>query len=183
MSASLFFSKFVDMPLRVQSIWRYERTIGYMKNQLFRSFSEKMFQQHIWLSFDTFRALIRVVGPSLERKNTNMRENIHLEIKVTMVFARLDNEKSLQMCGKVYGIVESTTSIIVRKFCVAVRKHLKPLVMPKLIRNKIKEITASFEHLHGILYILGAMDGSHVPIIAPKVDPKSYYCWKVSTPH
>jgi len=57
------------------------------------------------------------------------------------------------------------------------------VVKPKLIKNKIKENTTSFEHLHGIPYILGTMDGSHVPIIAPEVDPKSYYCWKVFTPH
>ncbi len=87
------------------------------------------------------------------------------------------------MCREVYGIAESTTSIIVRKFCVTIIKHLKPLVIPKSTRNKIKKITIGFEHLHGNPYILGAMDGSHVPIIAPKVDPKSYYCWKVSTPH
>ncbi len=48
----------------------------------------------------------------------------------------------------------------------------------KLTRNKIKESTTSFECLHGIPYILGAIGGSHVPIIAPKVDPKLYYCQK-----
>jgi hypothetical protein len=62
------------------------------------------------------------------------------------------------------------------QFCVAIRNHLKPLVIPKLTRNKIKEITISFECLHGTPYILGAIDGSHVPIITPKIDPKSYYC-------
>jgi hypothetical protein len=29
------FLEFVDMPPRVWSIWKYERIIGYMKNQLF----------------------------------------------------------------------------------------------------------------------------------------------------
>jgi hypothetical protein len=65
-----------------------------------------------------------------------------------------------------------------REFCVAIRKHLKPLVIPKLTRNKIEEITFFFECLHGIPYILGAINGSHVPIITPKVDPKSYYYHK-----
>jgi hypothetical protein len=30
----------------------------------------------------------------------------------------------------------------------------------------------------GIPYILRAINGSHILIIAPKVDPKSYYYWK-----
>ncbi len=82
------------------------------------------------------------------------------------------------MWGEVYGIAESMTSTIVREFFVAIRKHLKALVISKLTGSKIKEITIGFKCLHGIPCILGAIDGSHVPIVAPKVDPKSYYCWK-----
>jgi hypothetical protein len=101
-----------------------------------------------------------------------MRENIHVEVRVAMVLARLGCENLLQMYGEVYSIVESTTSIIVGEFCVAIQKHLKPLVICKLTRYKIKEITIAFECLHGIPYILGAINNNHVLIIAPKLDPK-----------
>jgi len=66
MSVLLFFSDFVDMSPRVQGICKYERVVGYMKNQMFGSFSEKMFQQCTRLSFDTFHVLIRVVGSNVE---------------------------------------------------------------------------------------------------------------------
>ncbi len=69
-------------------------------------------------------------------------------------------------------------SIIVREFCVAIRKHLKPLVIHKMTKNKIKEIITRFERLHGIPYILCVINGGHVLIIALKVNPKSYYCQK-----
>jgi hypothetical protein len=73
------------MPPRVQSIWRYERVVGHMKNQFFGSISKKMFWQCTRLNFETFHALIRVVGQSLEWKNTNMRENIPMEVRVVML--------------------------------------------------------------------------------------------------
>ncbi len=111
------------------------------------------------------------MGPSLERKNTHMREHIHVETKITMAFTRLGSGIFLQMCGKVYGIAKSATSIIMREFYSTIRKHLKPLMIFKLTKNKIKEIIVGFESLHGIPYILGAIDGSHIPIVAPKVDP------------
>jgi hypothetical protein len=82
------------------------------------------------------------------------------------------------MCGKVYDIEKNTRSIIVKEFYLAIRKQLKPLVIPKLTKDKIKEIIVGFESLHVIPYILGAIDGNHIPIVAPKVDPKSYYCQK-----
>jgi hypothetical protein len=136
-----------------------------------------MFQQCTRLSFDTFCVLIRVVGLSLQQKNTNMRKNIPMEAIVVMVFARLSSGNSLQMCGEVYGIADTTTSIM-KEFCVVMRKNLKPLVILKLTRNKIKKINIRFECLHEIPYIMGAIDGNHVLVIAPKVDPKSYCCQK-----
>jgi len=56
------------------------------------------------------------------------------------------------MCGEVHGIAKNTTSIIMREFCSTIKKHLKPLVIPKLTKDKIKEIIVSFESLHGIPY-------------------------------
>jgi hypothetical protein len=66
----------------------------------------------------------------------------------------------------------------VGEFFVTIRKHLKALVILKLTKNKIKEITIGFECLHASPYIRNAIDGIYVPIITPKVDPKSYYCQK-----
>jgi hypothetical protein len=77
-----------------------------------------------------------------------------------MVLARLWSGNPLQMCREVYDIVESTTLIIMKDFFATIRKHLKPLVILKLIINKIKKITTSFESLHGIPYIKGATNHS-----------------------
>jgi hypothetical protein len=91
-----------------------------------------------------------------------------------MVFTRLGSRIFLQMCREGYGIAENVASIIMREFCSTIRKHLKPLMIPKLTKDKIKEVIVGFESLHGIPFSLGAIDGSHIPI-TPKVDPKSYY--------
>jgi len=72
------------------------------------------------------------------------------------------------MCGKFYGIIKSTTSNLMTKFYSIIRKHLKPLVIPKLTKDKIFKITTNFENLHGIPYILVAINGSHIPIVALK---------------
>jgi hypothetical protein len=55
-----------------------------------------------------------------------------------MTLSRLGSENSLQMCKEVYDIAECMASIIVREFCVATKSHLKPLVIHKSTKNKIK---------------------------------------------
>ncbi len=47
-------------------------------------------------------------------------------------------------------------------------------MIPKLTKNKIKEITFDFENLYGIPYIF-AIDGSHIQIITHKIDLKLYH--------
>jgi hypothetical protein len=48
--------------------------------------------------------------------------------------------KGLQQCRKYI--------INVKELCLATRKHLKSLVIPKLTKDKIKEIIDSFESLY-----------------------------------
>ncbi len=84
MSAMLFFMEFVHMTSKVCNMWRYERAMWYMKNQLLGSLFENMFQQETRLSYDTFCSLIRVVSPSLDWKNAHMQESIHIETIITM---------------------------------------------------------------------------------------------------
>ncbi len=66
MMSALFFIRFCEHATKSSGICKYERVVGHMKNQFLESFSEKMFQQRTRLNFDTFCALIRVVGSNVE---------------------------------------------------------------------------------------------------------------------
>jgi hypothetical protein len=60
----------------------------------------------------------------------------------------------------------------------AIERHLKPLVVEKQTATTLKRISANFEELRGIPYVIGTVDGSHISIIAPPIDPTSCYCRK-----
>jgi len=82
------------------------------------------------------------------------------------------------MYEEIYGLVESTTFIIVRKSFEAITVLVKLLVFQKFTKEHIEFIASEFEKVGGIPYIISVVDGSHVPIIAPKIDLASYYCRK-----
>jgi hypothetical protein len=82
------------------------------------------------------------------------------------------------MCGDVYGISRSLASIIVREFCVTIKKHLKSLVIRKQTKSSLKAMAAKFEKLHDIPNIISTVDRSYISIIAPPIDPILYYCRK-----
>ena len=56
--------------------------------------------------------------------------------------------------------------IIIQEFCCIVHIHLLPIMIPKLTPSKIVELSAKFEEIHVILYILCVIDGSYISIVA-----------------
>jgi hypothetical protein len=55
-----------------------------------------------------------------------------------MTLSRLGGENELHVCKEVYDIAECMASIIVKRFCATIKSHLKPLVIHKLTKKKIK---------------------------------------------
>ena len=163
---------------RTQSIWMYDRSTPFADRQLFGCYLVKLFKQHTRLLLETFDYLCGILSLSLSCLDTKYRASIPLRNQVTLSLNRLSSDNSLRGCAKTYGIHESTPSIIVREFCAAIKKHLKPLVIEKQFKTTLSRIAAEFEELRGLPYVIGAVDGSHIPIIASPIDPTSYYCRK-----
>ncbi len=73
-----------------------------------------------------------------------MRSCIVVKTQVAISLSCLDSGNTLQMCGEMYGMVESITSIIITDFYATIRKHLKHLVMERLT-NIIRRMAYEFE--------------------------------------
>ena len=145
---------------------------------LLGSGSEEVFRKQCWVNLFTFKYLCNLLGPVLGKKNTRLRNSVSVECRVAITLYHLGSSNTLIMIADLFGLRESTTSIIIREYCGAIRILLKPLVFKRPTLVWMKEIAAKFEALYGISLIIGAIDGSHIPIIAPINDPVSYYCQK-----
>ena len=163
---------------RTRSIWMYNRSTPFADRQLFGCYSVKLFKQHTRLLLETFDYLCGILSPSLSRLNTKYRACIPFRNWVALSLNKLSSGNSLHGCAETYGIHESTASIIVREFCAPIEKHLKSLVIEKQSKTTLSRIVVEFEELRRLPYVIGAVDGSHIPIIAPPIDPTSYYCRK-----
>jgi hypothetical protein len=58
-------------------------------------------------------------------------------------------------------------SKIVKEFCRAVRKHLQHVFIQIPSKSQFRVLASKFEQLHGIPYIIGAIRGSHILVLAP----------------
>jgi hypothetical protein len=95
-----------------------------------------------------------------------------------MSLARLGTWDGLRMVEGVYGVTECTILGIVREFCKLVRLHLQKIFIQIPNKIKLRILEKYFERLHNILYIIGAIDSSHIPVLVHVIGREDYYCRK-----
>ena len=182
MMMMMFIKLEADARPMMRSLWRYRRMKCFVQRHFESSkptsFSPHMIKERVRLNYETFKYVCQVVRPMLEKSSTRMELGIDVETQVDITLSRLSTGNTLRMCGEMYDLAKSTSSVIVRKCCEVIRVLLKPLIFVKLTKQRIEVMASEFKELRGIPYIIGAVDGSHIPIIAPEVDPRSYYCCK-----
>ena len=107
-----------------------------------------------------------------------MRGTISVESRIAMSLQRLGTGNTLCTVDEVYGVAESLISKIVRIFCKLVRVHLQGTFVQFPNPARFRILALEFEALHEIPYIIGAIDGSHIPILAHVIGGDDYYCRK-----
>ena len=160
-----------------KTCWKWQRYGGFLDCTLLGSGSKEVFRKRCRVNLSTFKYLCNLLGLVLGKKNTRLRDSVSVECRVAITLYRLGSGNTVIMIADLFGLGESTTSIIVRECCEAIRILLKPLVFKRPTLVWMKKIDAEFEALHGIPLIIGAIDGSHIPIIAPSNNPVSYH-WR-----
>ena len=160
---------------RIQS---YDRAPGYADVDLVGSYNNIVFKQRFRMTKETFMYVCQQVGLVLFKQDTNRRKAISVETRVAIAITRLASGSSLYIIADRYGVGISTVHAIVLDFCHALNFFCRNSFIRWPTPSRLQDISRNFEALHGIPYIAGAIDGSHIPILAPHEHAADYYCRK-----
>ena len=126
------------------------------------------------VSYETFQYLCSKLAPSLQKQDTRLRSAIPLEIRVAVGLSRLATGSTLQVVADLYSIGLSTCHMIFVQFLTSLNS-LKGNYVRWPSSSRMREIALDFERLHGIPNVVGAIDGSHIPIVAPHLHAADYF--------
>ena len=104
-----------------------------------------------------------------------MRKAIPVEIRVAITLWRLATNVEYRTVGHLFGISRSSVCLIVHSVIRTICKTLKSkfIRFPKGL--ELEAVVRGYEEKWGFPQCGGAIDGSHIPIIAPNFDHISYY--------
>ena len=127
------------------------------------------------MDVSTFEYLCTTLAFALTRKYTKLRLAVPVQVKVDVSISKLATCNSMQNIANFYKIGLSTSQVAVSQFTTA----MKSLLLKKFIRWPsaivMDKFVTEFQDLHNIPYIVGAVDGSHIPIFLPRLYAAEYY--------
>ena len=132
-------------------------------------------QDHLWhfrVSRDTFQHICGLVGPQLMWQNTILCEAITVEKRVAVALWRLSTGNSHRTVGLTFGIGRCTAMNVKDEFCSALMRRTNDFI--KFPKTETSQAIQKFRDISHFPQVVGALDGSHIPIKAPKEDSNEY---------
>lgn len=156
---------------QIPSIWTFDRTSEWW-DVIVPGFTNVQWVENFKMTEETFDHLCNKLHPAMELKNTNFRRCLPLKKSVPVALWKLATGSEYRSIGHLFGVSITSVCRCVQDFCAAA----EVLVVPEQIRfpshERFAEMSAYYESRWGLPHCVGAIDGSHIPIIAPQ----AYHC-------
>ena len=105
-------------------LWAHDRGLhkpGFFDQNLLGSFNSREFKGRMRMDVSTLKYLCSILAPDLQRRDTNMRLAIPVQVKVVVLISRLATSNSMQCIADLYRIGLSSSQIAVSEFCGALK--------------------------------------------------------------
>ena len=123
----------------------------------------------------TFEYICRLVGPELRREDTTMREAVPVEKRVSASLWRLATGECYRSCGLMMGLSKALVIKCCHGFVAELCRIQADFIQFPRTRADVQKKIDGFSDKSRIPNVVAAIDGSHVPIKAPKEHHEDYF--------
>ena len=113
--------------------------------------------------------------PFLSKNATRMRRPVSVEKRVAITLWRMATNVEYRSIAHMFGVGRSTVGTVVLEVSQAIAEHLAPEFIRIAHGDELCDEVRLFDVKWGFTQCFGAIDGSHIPIVAPDESPKDYF--------
>jgi hypothetical protein len=130
---------------------------------------------------ETFASLCRDMEASLASSDHAVRVIVDVQKQVAITLYLLASSAEYKTIGNLFGVGKSTVYSIVHKVCEAIYEDLLNVYVKFRTGDELKNVVRFYEESWGFPNCGGAINGTHIPIIAPSeshgdyLNRKDYY--------
>ncbi|XP_029918172.1 protein ANTAGONIST OF LIKE HETEROCHROMATIN PROTEIN 1 [Myripristis murdjan] len=159
---------------RSHVVWAQPRS-RYWWDSIVPDFTAQQFINNFRVSRESFQYICDNIKDILAKQDTNYRLCVPVQKRIAIAIWKLATGGEYRTISHLFGVGLSTVFNCVQEFCNAVIRVLLPVHIVQPDATKMIEMARFFSSRWRVPQCVGAIDGSHIPIIAPQQYPKDYY--------
>lgn len=158
----------------LRNVWVRERSQDWWEH-IVAGFTKEQWVRNFRMSKPTFDMLWQSLSTFLSYDDTTFRRAIPLQMHVGVALWWLATGAGYRTLAHLFGISSVSVCLIVNDFCQAMRDELwrEYIQLPQL--EELQNVIRGFKTRWGCPQCAGAIDGSHIPVIAPSEDHTDYF--------
>lgn len=102
---------------RAKRAWCFPRNQFWFETLLSGSFVEEWWKENFRISRNTFRFIVRLVGPDLAKEDANMRKALSVEKRIAVALWRLATGDTYRSTSLQFGVGRTTALKAKNEFC------------------------------------------------------------------
>ena len=126
-----------------------------------------------------FIKLLDELRPFISPDSNSPRVGLEADKRLAIALYYLKDTGTLKMTANAFGISVSTASVCIKHVCRAIREHLGPKYIKIPTGRELTDSVKRFEERLGFPQVLGAVDGTHVPIQKPEENSHNFFSYKM----
>ena len=140
-------------------------------NQMWFDIADTQFDDHQWyenfrISRDTFQFILNEIEGDIMRRDTTMRRAVSAKRRLAILLYYLSSTAEYRTIANLFGVSISFVCTCVKEVSTAIVQKLQSqfITIPK--GNELDEIMRTYKDKWQFPMCAGAIDGTHIPIIA-----------------
>ncbi|CAC5400060.1 unnamed protein product [Mytilus coruscus] len=138
-------------------------------------FTDAEWIQNFRINKETFDFLKENLHDTLVKCDTPFRKALTVDLKIASTLWKLASNCEYRTVAHLFGIARSTACSAFHDVVTSINETLAPRFIRNPTIEKFKDIIDGFQNKWGFPNTIGAIDGTHIPILAPKEVPADYH--------
>uniref|UniRef100_A0A667ZQ90 DDE Tnp4 domain-containing protein n=2 Tax=Myripristis murdjan TaxID=586833 RepID=A0A667ZQ90_9TELE len=159
---------------RARSMWVNPRPCSWWQH-INTNWSDTDWQRNFRMKFETFQHLCNILRPSLTRQSTRYREPVPVELRVAICLWRLATNLEYRSISHLFGVGISTACQITQEVVTSLNRQMRDQYIKTPSEMELKAIVMGYRDKWRFPQVAGAIDGTHIGILAPADHPADYY--------
>ena len=159
-------------PPRIRNLWMLLRSLVWF-DMVDETFCDELWYANFRVTRETFLYILEKVQQDISGNNAPMHEAVSAKRRVALTLYYLASTAEYQTIANLFGISRSFTCHCIKEVCCAIiKKFPKAITFPKGV--ELHPVVQHYEERWGFPMCACVIDGTHIPILAPRKNHTEY---------